>query len=39
MLIKFLSLLESSLFLLVLNAIELTIKDTGRFGYSDDTEI
>ena len=39
MLIKVLSLLESSLFLLVLNAIELTIQDTGRFGYSDDTEI
>jgi hypothetical protein len=39
MIINFLSFLESSLLVLILNAVEQTIQDTGRFGYSDDIEI
>lgn len=39
MIIKFLSFLESSFLVMVLNAVEQTIQDKGRFGYSDDIEI
>jgi len=39
MIVKILSFLESSLLLLVLNAIEQTIQDTSRFHYSEEIEI